>query len=111
MPHLIFRGVPAEQLQSVAAPLAEKLAELCGCGTDNFTMNCLHTTNIFGDGSDTPAFAFVEVGWFERGQQVRDSFARAVTSTVQKLGIAEIEVVFQTYRENSYYINGEPVEG
>lgn len=108
MPHLLFRGVPTERLQSVASPLAEELAALCGCGTDNFTMNCLHTTNVFGCGSDAPAFAFVEIGWFERGQQVRDSFALAVTRSVQKLGINEIEVVFQTYREDSYYINGEP---
>ncbi|WP_054028347.1 DUF1904 family protein [Bacillus sp. FJAT-28004] len=111
MPHLLFRGVPAEKLQSVTAPLADELAALCECGTDNFTMVCLHTTNVFGSQSAESDFAFIEVGWFERGQQVRNRFAQAVTNYVRQLGISEIEIVFHAYREDSYYINGEPVDG
>lgn len=111
MPHLLFRGVPAERLQTVAVPLAEDLAALCGCGTDNFTLSCLHATNVFGALPNDPAFAFVEVGWFERGQQVRNQFAEAVTRHVLQLDIPEVEIVFHAYREDSYYINGKPVKG
>lgn len=110
MPHLLFRGVQAEQLRAVTTPLAEELAALCQCGTDNFTMACLHTTSVFGENPDESSFAFIEVGWFERGQQVRDSFAHLITSYVQKLGISEIEIVFHAYHEDSYYINGLPVK-
>lgn len=110
MPHLLFRGVPAEKLQTVTNPLATELAALCECGTDNFTMACLHTTSVFGSDSGEASFAFIEVGWFERGQQVRNRFAEAVTRYVAQLGISEIEIVFQAYHQNSYYINGEPVE-
>ncbi|WP_424767173.1 DUF1904 family protein [Paenibacillus sp. sgz302251] len=110
MPHLLFRGVQAELLKTVAAPLAEELAVLCSCGTDNFTMSCLHTTNVFADDSNDAAFAFIEVGWFERGQQVRNLFAEALTKYVLQLGIPDIEIVFHAYREDSYYINGNPVE-
>ncbi|MCR2805683.1 DUF1904 domain-containing protein [Paenibacillus soyae] len=110
MPHLLFRGVPAERLQSVAEPLVEQLAVICDCGTDNFTMNCVHATNVFGALPGDPAFAFVEVGWFERGRDVRDRFAAAVTRYVSQLDIPEVEIVFHAYREDSYYINGKPVE-
>ncbi|WP_169086350.1 DUF1904 family protein [Paenibacillus sp. PL91] len=110
MPHLFFRGVPAEKLQSVTSPLADELAALCECGTDNFTMACLHTTNVFGSQESVADFAFIEVGWFERGQQTRNRFAQAITNYVRQLGISEIEIVFHAYREDSYYINGEPVE-
>ncbi|WP_053374517.1 DUF1904 family protein [Paenibacillus sp. FJAT-27812] len=110
MPHLLFRGVPADKLQSVTAPLADELAAICDCGTDNFTMACQHTTNVFGSPESEAGFAFIEVGWFERGQQIRNRFAVAVTDAVRQLGISEIEIVFQPYREDSYYINGEPVE-
>lgn len=110
MPHLLFRGVAAEQLQAVAAPLAEELAAICECGTDNFTMACLHATNVFGSLPGEPAFAFIEVGWFERGKDVRSRFAQAVTRYVGQLSIPDIEIVFHAYREDSYYINGEPVE-
>jgi len=109
MPHLFFRGVPSEQLQTVTAPLAAELAAICECGTDNFTMACLHTTNVFGNEPSDQGFAFIEVGWFERGQQVRNRFAQAVTKSVSQLGLSEIEIVFHAYREDSYYINGEAV--
>lgn len=108
MPHLLFRGVQAEKLQAVTAPLAEKLAAICECGTDNFTMACLHATSVFSSQADEAAFAFIEVGWFERGHQVRNRFAQAVTECIQQLGISEVEIVFHAYREDSYYINGEP---
>lgn len=110
MPHLLFRGVPAERLKAIAAPLAEELAAICGCGTDNFTMSCLNTTNVFGNGPDDPAYALIEVGWFERGQQARDRFAEAVTGHVRQLGVPDIEIVFHAYREDSYYINGKAVQ-
>ncbi|MDQ6423421.1 DUF1904 family protein [Paenibacillus sp. LHD-117] len=110
MPHLVFRGVPAERLKSAAVSLAEELAAICDCGTDNFTMNVINATSVFGDGSDDPAFAFVEVGWFDRGKQARNRFAEAVTHTVLQLGIPDVEIVFHAYREDSYYINGKPVE-
>jgi len=109
MPHLLIRGVPAEQLQAAALPMVEQLAELCRCGTDNFTVNCVHTTNVFGGGPSDPPFAFVEVGWFERGQAIRNRFADIVTCAIVQLGIPDVEVVFVAYSEDSYYINGKPV--
>ncbi|MCA0757453.1 DUF1904 domain-containing protein [Paenibacillus sp. N4] len=110
MPHLVFRGLGAEPLRSIAEPLARELAALCGCGTDNFTMNILASETVFGAAGNGPAFIFIEVGWFERGRDTRDSFARLVTEYVGKLGDAEIEIVFHAYREDSYYIDGEPVQ-
>ncbi|WP_214629517.1 DUF1904 family protein [Paenibacillus agaridevorans] len=110
MPHLLFRGVPAEKLQTAALPMAERLAALCGCGTDNFTLNALQITNVFGAGPGDPPFVFVEVGWFERGGETRAAFARIVTDAIMALGYPEVEIVFQAYREDSYYINGTAVQ-
>ena len=110
MPHLLIRGVRAEQLQTAALPLIEQLAELCDCGIDNFTLNCLHTTSVIADSPDSPSFAFVEVGWFERGQSIRSRFAQIVTRTIMKLGFEEVEIVFVAYREDCYYVNGSAVK-
>lgn len=111
MPHLLIRGVPAERLQAASPSLVRQLAELCACGTDNFTVNCLHATSVYGGGPDEPPFAFVEVGWFERGQDIRNRFAAIVTRSLMDLDIPEVEVVFQAYREDGYYINGTVVSG
>lgn len=48
MPHLLFRGVPAPGLRSLAPELVQELAVLCDCGVDNFTIECLATTSIYG---------------------------------------------------------------
>ncbi|QNK55057.1 DUF1904 family protein [Paenibacillus sp. PAMC21692] len=96
MPHLLFRGVPAEKLQTAALPMAERLAALCGCGTDNFTLNALQITNVFGAGPGDPPFVFVEVGWFERGGETRAAFARVQPSVKSARSSLAISTIFGT---------------
>ncbi|MCM3145246.1 DUF1904 family protein [Brevibacillus sp. MER 51] len=106
MPHLIVRGIQAEQMATISEPLAVELAALCQCGTDNFTIECLQTTGVFGE-KIVESFPFIEVAWFERGQEVRDQFAQIVTKHVLSLGIPEVEMAFVAYQKESYYANGE----
>ncbi|GFN32123.1 DUF1904 family protein [Paenibacillus xylaniclasticus] len=108
MPHLLFRGISPDRLRPIAEPLARQLADICSCGTDNFTMDCFHTTAVYG-GEGESSFPFVEVAWFERGDDVRGRFAEAVTKHLTELGLTGIEVAFRTYREDSYYIDGKPL--
>lgn len=108
MPQLLFRGVASDKLHEVSELLAADLAVICECGTDNFTMECLQTISVFGGSTNGESFPFVEVGWFERGQEVRDRFADAVTHHLAQIGITESEVAFRTFQEDSYYINGKP---
>ncbi|KQN99103.1 DUF1904 family protein [Paenibacillus sp. Leaf72] len=108
MPHLLFRGVPAPSLRSIAPELVQELAVLCDCGVDNFTIECLATTSIYGGLADDCSFPFIEIGWFERGQEVRDRFAAIVHRYMERLELAEAEIAFRTYSENAYYIEGKP---
>lgn len=91
----------------VSGRLVEELAAICQCDTNNFTIDCLQITSVWG-GEVVPTYPFIEVAWFDRGTQVRDQLARAVTRHVQSLGIPELEIAFRVYRENEYYINGLP---
>jgi hypothetical protein len=109
IPHLLFRGVDAGRLQEAALPLVKQLAEACDCGTDQFTLNALQLTNVFGNGPDDPPYVFVEIGWFERGTETRDLVARLVTDAIVELGIPDVEIVFHAYSEKQYYINGTSV--
>jgi len=106
MPQLTVRGISAEKMMGVSKALVEELAAICGCGTDNFTIDCLAVTSVF-DGATTDTFPFVEVAWFDRGRDVRDRFAEAVTRRVRITGVSDLEVAFKTYKEDAYYINGE----
>jgi hypothetical protein len=107
MPQLLIRGVPIEDVKTISTALVQELADICECGTDNFMLECVSTVSVF-DGEAVASFPFVEVGWFERGQDVRDRFAQAVTRHLQGRGISEVEVAFVTYEEDKYYINGKP---
>ncbi|WP_281890014.1 DUF1904 family protein [Paenibacillus sp. YYML68] len=104
MPALIVRGISPEAMRTISTPLVEELASICSCGTDNFTIECLTTTGVFG-GELVPSFPFIEVTWFERGQDVRDRFAAAIHQQLQSIGIEEAELAFIVYAESSYYIN------
>lgn len=79
MPHVVFRGITTEQLKRISKPLVEELAEICECGTDNFTLELPSSTFVF-NGEEIEAFPLIEVKWFERGQEIRDRFAKAITT-------------------------------
>lgn len=106
MPHLIIRGVSIEQVKSISTALVQELADLCACGTDNFTLELVPSTYVF-DGNEVPGYPLIEVKWFERGQEIQDQFANIVTKHIQALGIPEVEVAFSTFLESAYYLNSK----
>ncbi len=106
MPHIIVRGIKAEQMCEISTALVDELAAICDCGTDNFMIECLQTTSVFA-GKIVETYPFIEVAWFERGLETRDLFAKALAKHVLSLGVKEVEIAFKTYREDSYYVNGE----
>lgn len=106
LPHIVFRGINIQQLKNISKPLLEELADICECGTDNFTFQLPSSVFVF-NGEETEAFPLIEVKWFERGQQIRNLFAQAVTNYLLELGLPEVEVVFTAYSEEAYYINGK----
>ncbi|MNI06935.1 hypothetical protein D3C73_599320 [compost metagenome] len=105
MPQLTVRGIRTQIMKEVSLKLIEELAFICECGTDNFTVDGLQINSVFG-GQEVETFAFVEVAWFERGREVRDRVAEAITRHIQLAGIEDVEVAFKVYREDSYYVNG-----
>ncbi|CAG7618273.1 DUF1904 family protein [Paenibacillus allorhizosphaerae] len=107
MPQLTARGISVEILASISKPLVEELADICKCGTDNFTVDCLNVVSVF-DGQVCETFPFIEVAWFERGSEARDRIAEAITRYVRSVGILELEIAFKVYREDGYYVGGVP---
>jgi len=106
VPHLFIRGISVEQVKTISKPLVQELADLCTCGTDNFTLEVVNSTFVF-DGNEVPGYPFIEVKWFERGQEIQDQFANIVTKHIHSLEIPEVEVAFSTFRESDYYFNGK----
>ncbi len=106
MPQLLIKGISVEQVKTISKPLVQELAELCACGTDNFTLEVMNSTFVF-DGEEVPGYPFIEVKWFERGLEIQNEFANLITKQVHSLGIPEVEIAFTTFRESNYYLNGK----
>jgi len=109
MPQLLIKGIASDKICKISKPLVEELANLCECGTDNFIIECLHSTAIF-DGKVVDSFPFIEVKWFERGIEIRDQFAEIISKFILTLNIPEFEIAFIPYKEDSYYLNGKRFE-
>lgn len=106
MPQLLIKGINVEQVKSISKSLVQELADLCACGTDNFTLEVVNSTFVF-DGKEVLGYPFIEVKWFDRGLKVQNEFANIITKKVQSLGIEEVEVAFSTFMESGYYLNGK----
>jgi len=106
MPHLLIRGVTPERIRAISGTLVAELAELCRCPEDYFLLEVLNTTAAFG-GEFVPSYPFVEVNWFDRGQDVRDRVAESIDRHIRSQGVEEVEIAFRAYSEDGYYANGK----
>lgn len=79
------------------------------CPAEDFTFENIESTFFFR-GEKGNAYPFVEVYWFDRGQDVQDKVATEITQQVRKLlGSDEpyIAVIFTPLMPSRYYDNGK----
>lgn len=79
-----------------------------GSPREDFTFEYIYTT-FFHEGEVSPAYPFIEVFWFERGQEVRDTVAQVVTKQVKEI-VGEdnnVAVIFTALEPSAYYDNAK----
>ena len=108
MPHLRVRGLPFEDLESIADTLIESLAEITDTPNSHFTLEYQAITYL-AVGRASPAYPFFEVLWFDRGEQVKVKVARLIDDLVRPLVDSgqDITVLFRDLQGKDYYENGE----
>ncbi|UXI01877.1 DUF1904 domain-containing protein [Photobacterium sp. TY1-4] len=108
MPHLRFRAVEFDNVKAMSTALVDELQPLMACPREDFTVEHVSTTFIF-DGEVSDAYPFVEVLWFDRGQEVQDQVAEVITRQVrEELEDTELDVavIFTPLSPAAYYDNG-----
>ena len=105
MPQLIFKGLPGKDVQAFSTALVDELEQIVGCPRDYFTLEVPASTYYF-DGQRTAATPLVQVNWFERGQDVQDRTAEAITRHIRLAGHAQVDVFFIPLQELRHYENG-----
>lgn len=106
MPHIRFRGMEKEQIKSLSREMVDELQRIIGCPREYFVLEHIDST-FFMDGEEVKPLPFIEVHWFDRGQEVRDKTAKCITAHVKAQGVRNVDVAFCNFEKNCYYENGE----
>ncbi|KLN62783.1 MULTISPECIES: DUF1904 domain-containing protein [Vibrio] len=108
MPHLRFRAVEPQTVQTLSKSLIDDLQPYMDCPREDFTFEYIYTT-FYHEGEVSQAYPFVEVLWFDRGQETQDAVAKIITSQVRGMigEDVDVAVIFTALEASSYYDNGE----
>ena len=108
MPHLRFRAVAFDTVKQLSTKLVDDLQPLMDCPREDFTIEHIPASFIF-DGEVSDAYPFVEVFWFDRGQNTQDLVAKAITNIVREAveePQQDVAVIFTALKPLAYYDNG-----
>ncbi|MGI2257859.1 DUF1904 family protein [Shewanella sp. GXUN23E] len=108
MPHFRFRAIEANTVQALSTPLVDALETLMKSPRAHFTIEHIGAQFYF-EGQAFAAYPFVEVLYFDRGQEVQDEIAKRVTQVVRDaMGKPEqdVAVIFTKLTPSDYYDNG-----
>ncbi|SBS27102.1 hypothetical protein MSP8886_00803 [Marinomonas spartinae] len=108
MPHIRVRGLPLDELESIADILIESLSEITDTPNSHFTLEYQAVTYLVAGGA-SPSYPFFEILWFDRGDQVKAKVALFIEDLVRSLVDSgqDIAVLFHDLNGNDYYENGE----
>ncbi|MEL0638035.1 MULTISPECIES: DUF1904 family protein [Marinomonas] len=108
MPHLRVRGLPFEDLESIADKLIETLAKITDTPNSHFTLEYQATTYLVVGGA-SPSYPFFDILWFDRGDEVKAQVAGTIEELVRPLVASgqDITVLFHDLQGKDYYENGE----
>lgn len=107
MPQIKVRGIKPEDMCKVSENMLDELVKVINCPKDYFEIECISSTAI-RNGKIEPVYPFIEVAWFDRGQEVQDKAARIITDSIREnLNIESIDLAFTVFEKEKYYENGE----
>lgn len=106
MPQIRVRGADAQRVAPISKDLIDQLHAITGTAREHFTVELTHSTYI-RDGAVIPSIPFVEIAWFDRGQETQDRVAQVVTDAMHKAGYPDVDMVFTLMERSRYYENGK----
>ena len=107
MPHIRCRGLEFDTIKKISTPLVDGLTNLIECDRSWFTVEFIESTFI-SDSKISNGYPFVEILWFNRGQDVKDKVAKFVKKKKKKdSNYPAITVIFTDLKGEDYYENGE----
>jgi len=106
MPHIIIKGMSIVDVQKISKQMLDELEIIIHCPREYFTLEVVESTFIV-DGERVSKDPFVQINWFDRGQEVQDQTAVAITQHICNAGYGDVEIFFIVLERNKYYENGQ----
>ena len=108
MPHIIIKGMSIADVQKISKKMIDELEIIIDCPREYFTLEVAESTFIV-DGEMVSKDPFVQINWFDRGQEVQDKTAAAITEHICNAGYGNVEMFFIVLERNKYYEKGKPL--
>lgn len=106
MPQVRIKGVSEENVIKMAPEISECIFEITGCPKEHIEIEELEVKAVKGNNLTKPN-PFIEIYWFDRGQEQADKVAKSITGIAKANGIENIDIAFILLSRNLYYENGE----
>lgn len=106
MPHIIIKGMSLIDVQKISTHMLDELEIIIDCPREYFTLEVADSTFII-DGEKVAKDPFVQINWFDRGPEVQDKTAAAITQHICNAGYRNVEMFFIVLDRNKYYENGK----
>jgi len=107
MPRISTHAIPLEVVLKASGPLVEELAGFLGIPREHFSLEVRNDPSV-RDGALVAGDPFVEVALFDRGAQVEDQVARAITRHLQGAGCLHLDLYLRRLERPRYYEDGLP---
>ncbi|MDP4160835.1 MAG: DUF1904 domain-containing protein [Bacillota bacterium] len=106
MPQIKIRGLETETVCKLSKQLIDELELITQSPRDFFTIEVIHSTFVM-DGDVIKGYPFVEIAWFDRGQEIQDQVAQAVYRLINEAGYSNVDIMFTILERTRYYENEE----
>ncbi len=107
MPRITTHAIPLETVMKASGPLVDELVGLFGVPREHFALQVRNDPHV-RDGALTPGDPFVEVALFDRGPELEDRAARAITRHLQAAGCPHLDLYLWHLERHRYYEDGAP---
>jgi len=106
MPHLRIRGMKEEEIRKISTELLDEFVRIIEVPRDHFTIEYVPSTFIFDGETDKNRYPFVEVLWFNRGEDVMQVIASVITQFIKPFDYDDVAVYFRDLHKDHYFENG-----
>lgn len=101
MPQIKIRGINENDICKISEKMINDLVEAVKCPRDYFEIECIKSVAI-RDGKIADVYPFVEVAWFDRGQEVQDIVARIITDSIRNnLDVESMDLALQYLKKKN----------